>query len=133
MDQGSHFLGHIISEKGISMDLAKIQTILEWLTLKTVIDIQSFFELAGYYRRFIKDFFLIATPMTRLTRKDVKFVWDGKCKQNFQTQERSSIIALVMTLPDGNDDFVIFSDELNLGLGFVLMQHGKLLAYTAML
>ena len=66
-----NFLGHIISKKGISVDPAKIQTVLEWPTPKTVTDIRSFLGLTGYYRKFIKDFSLIVIPMTRLTRKDI--------------------------------------------------------------
>ena len=69
--------------------------------------------------------------MTRLTRKDIKFVWDEKCEQSFQTLKERLTTAPVLTLPDGNDGFVIYSDASKMGLGCVLMQHGKVVAYAS--
>ena len=67
------FLGHVISEQGISVDPSKIETVLQWERPKNVVEIRSFLGLAGYYRRFVKDFSSIAAPMTRLTKKEVRF------------------------------------------------------------
>ena len=77
------FLGHVISHGGISVDPAKIEAVLEWERLRNVTEIRSFLGLAGYYRRFVQDFSRIALPLTKLTRKDVKFVWDHEGKEAF--------------------------------------------------
>ena len=69
--------------------------------------------------------------MTRLTRKDIKFVWDEKCEQSFQTLKERLTTAPVLTLLDGNDGLVIYSDASKMGLGCVLMQHGKVVAYAS--
>ena len=70
------FLGHVVSASGASTDPDKVEAVMIWEKPKSVFDIRSFLGLAGYYRRFIEDFSLLATPMTRLTRKGVKFEWD---------------------------------------------------------
>ena len=67
------FLGHVVSEGGVAVDPAKIDAVTKWERPRSVIEIPSFLGLAGYYRRFVKDFSRLAAPMTRLTRKGVKF------------------------------------------------------------
>ncbi|XP_039165707.1 uncharacterized mitochondrial protein AtMg00860-like [Eucalyptus grandis] len=76
------FLGHMISSKGISVDPTNIEAVINWLRLTTVIEIRSFLGLAGYYRRFMKGFIEIAMPLTRLLKKEEKFVWMDKCERN---------------------------------------------------
>ena len=68
------FLGHVVSKDGIQVDSKKIEAVAEWPRPTTVIEIRSFLGLAGYYRRFVKDFSKIAAPLTRLTQKNIKFV-----------------------------------------------------------
>ena len=70
------FLGHGVSASGVSVDLEKVEAVMSWERPKSIFEIRSFLGLAGYYRRFIEDFSRIAEPMTRLTRKEVKFDWD---------------------------------------------------------
>ena len=77
------FLGHVILASGVSVDLGKVEVVMSWERPKSVFEIRSFLGLAGYYRKFIEDFFWLAVPMTRLTRKEVKFVWDDSCEQAF--------------------------------------------------
>lgn len=125
-----NFLGHNIFKKGIYVDPTKKQTILEWSTPKTVMDIQSSLRLEGYYQRFIKDFSLIAIPMTKLMKKDIKFIWDEKYEESFQTLKKMLTSTSVLTLPDRNDGFVIFSDSSKLRLACALMHHGKVVVYA---
>ncbi|KAA3461835.1 RNA-directed DNA polymerase-like protein [Gossypium australe] len=73
------FLGHIISAEGIQVDPSKISAVVDWKPLKNASKVRSFLGLAGYYRCFVKGFSMIATPMTRLLQKDVKFKWSEKC------------------------------------------------------
>ena len=68
-------MDHIISGQGVSVDPAKVEAVLNWEAPKSIMEIHSFFGLDGYYRRFIKGFSHIAAPLTKLTRKDEKFVW----------------------------------------------------------
>jgi len=97
------FLGHVISEDGISVDPSKIQDVLDWKTPETVPEIRSFLGLAGYYRRFVPDFSKIARPMTELLKKGVKFVWDDKYDQAFQTLRKLLTSAPVLAQPDSLD------------------------------
>ena len=77
------FLLHVVSPSGVSMNSRKVEAVMSWERSKSVFEIRSFLGLAGYYRRFIEDFSRLATPMTRLTRKEVKFVWDDSCERAF--------------------------------------------------
>ena len=66
------FLGHVVSKDGIQVDLKKIEAILEWPRPTTITEVRSFLGLAGYYRRFVKDFSKIAASLTKLTQKNMK-------------------------------------------------------------
>ena len=66
------------------MDPKKIEAVIDWLRPITVIEVRSFLGLAGYYRRFVKDFSRIAVPFTKLTHKNVKFMWTDRCEEHFQ-------------------------------------------------
>ena len=82
------FLGHVVSVLGVSVDPEKVEAVMSWERPKSVFEIRSFLGLARYYRRFIEDFSRIAAPMTRLTRKEVKFKWDDRCEEAFQELKR---------------------------------------------
>ena len=75
-----HFLGHVVSAEGISVDPAKIEAVIDWKALRSVTEVRSFLGLAGYYRRFVEGFSKIATPLTALTRKGKKYKWTHKCE-----------------------------------------------------
>ena len=125
------FLGHVVNHEGIKVDPAKIEAILNWERPKTPTEVRSLMGLAGYYRRFVQDFSKIATPLTKLTRKNEKFEWNDKYEASFQELRQRLVTAPVLALPDDKGDFVIFSDASLKGLGCVLMQHGKVIAYAS--
>ena len=125
------FLGHVVSREGIHVDPSKVEAVKGWLRPTTVTEIRSFLGLAGYYRRFVKDFSKLAAPMTRLTRKDVKFEWSDACEQSFQALKDRLTSAPVLTLPEGSGGFAVYCDASRVGLGCVLMQHGKVVAYAS--
>ncbi|KAK9153378.1 hypothetical protein Sjap_000858 [Stephania japonica] len=125
------FLGHVIGSQGISVDGDKIRAIIDWRTPETVSDIRSFLGLAGYYRRFVQDFSLIAAPMTRLTKKDVKFEWSEDCEAAFLELKRKLTSAPVLALPETGKGFSVYTDASETGLGCVLMQEGHPVAYLS--
>ena len=94
------FLGHVVSASGVSVDLEKVEAVMSWERPKSVFEIRSFLGLAGYYRRFIEDFFRLAAPMTRLTRKEVKFDWDDRCEKAFQELRRMLTSAPILIVSD---------------------------------
>ena len=100
-------------------------------TTTTVTEVRSFLGLAGYYRRFVEGFSRLATPMTKLTKKGVKFEWSAKCEQNFQLLKEKLISAPVLALPESGKEFVVYSDASLQGLGCVLMQEGRVIAYAS--
>jgi hypothetical protein len=91
-----NFLGHTISEEGISVDPSKVQYVMDWKPPKTVHQIRSFLGLVGYYRRFIPDFSRIAKPMTQLLKKGVKFVRSEDCEKAFHTLRQHLTTAPVL-------------------------------------
>ncbi|TYK19165.1 ty3-gypsy retrotransposon protein [Cucumis melo var. makuwa] len=125
------FLDHVVSSEGVSVDPAKIEAVTNWPRPSTVSEIRSFLGLAGYYRRFVEDFSRIASPLTQLTRKGTPFVWSPACESSFQELKQKLVTAPVLTMPDGSGSFVIYSDASKKGLGCVLMQQGKVVAYAS--
>jgi hypothetical protein len=101
------FLGHVISAGGICVDPRKVEAVLKWEKPTNVIEIQSFLGLAGYYRRFIEGFSTIASPLTKLTRKEVRFNWSKECEESFQELKRRFTSAPVLALPYGTEGFIV--------------------------
>ncbi|PRQ42385.1 putative nucleotidyltransferase, Ribonuclease H [Rosa chinensis] len=125
------FLGHVITAGGVSVDPQKVEAVLNWERPTNVTEIRSFLGLAGYYRRFVQNFSRIAAPLTKLTRKGVRFVWSENCEQSFQELKSRLTSAPILSLPDDSGEYVIYSDASRQGLGCVLMQHGNVIAYAS--
>ncbi|GKA16552.1 putative reverse transcriptase domain-containing protein [Tanacetum coccineum] len=125
------FLSHVIDSQGIHVDPAKIESIKDWASPKSPTEIRQFLGLAGYYRRFIEGFSKIAKPMTKLTQKKVKFEWGDKQETTFQLLKQKLCSAPILALPEGSKDFIVYCDALIKGLGAVLMQREKVIAYAS--
>ncbi|KAD5803037.1 hypothetical protein E3N88_14397 [Mikania micrantha] len=125
------FLGHIINEDGIQVDPSKIEAIKEWETPRTPTEIRQFLGLASYYRRFIENFSKIALPLTTLTQKKVTFEWGERQQEAFDTLKQKLCSAPILSLPEGNEDFVVYCYASRMGLGCVLMQRKKVIAYAS--
>ncbi|GKB95810.1 putative reverse transcriptase domain-containing protein [Tanacetum coccineum] len=125
------FLGHVIDSQGIHVDPAKIESIKDWASPKSPTEIRQFLGLAGYYQRFIKGFSKIAKPMTKLTQKKVKFEWGDKQETTFQLIKQKLYSALILALPEGSEDFIVYYDASKKGLGAMLMQREKVIAYAS--
>jgi hypothetical protein len=125
------FLGHVISAGGVSVDPSKVKDVLNWMPQTNTSEIQSFLGLAGYYRRFIKDFYKIVKPMTRLLEKNKDFDWTEECQASFEELKKRLTLAPELILPDITKKFNIYYDASRQGLGCVLMQDGKLVSYAS--
>jgi hypothetical protein len=125
------FLDHTVSGDGISVDPSKVQEVTDWKSPTTVHPIRSFLGLAGYYRRFIPNFSRIAKPMTELLKKGVKFSWDQKCDDAFHTIRYYLTTAPVLAQPDTSKPFDIYCNASGTGLGCVLMQDHRVIAYAS--
>jgi hypothetical protein len=125
------FLGHIIIDGGIAVDLSKVRDVLNWSPPKNVPKIRSFLGLAGYYRRFIEVFSKIVKPLTTLLEKGKEFKWDEKCQASFEELKKRLTTAPVLIMPDIHKGFDVHCDASRQGLGCVLMQEGKVVAYAS--
>ncbi|GJZ29555.1 putative reverse transcriptase domain-containing protein [Tanacetum coccineum] len=125
------FLGHVIDSQGIHVDLAKIESIKYWASPKTPTEIHQFLGLAGYYQRFIEGFSKVAKPMTKLTQKKVAFEWGDKQEAAFQTLKDKLCSAPILALPQRAENFIVYCDASHKGLGVVLMQNEKVIAYAS--
>ncbi|GJS21051.1 putative reverse transcriptase domain-containing protein [Tanacetum coccineum] len=112
-------------------DANKIEAVKNWKAPRTPTEVRSFLGLAGYYRRFIENFSKIAKSLTILTQKSKTFDWGEEQELAFQTLKDKLCNAPVLALPDGPEDFVVYYDVSRIGLGCVLMQRGKVIAYTS--
>ena len=112
------------------MDPQKIEAVVNRKPQKNVSEVRSFLGLAGYYRKFVEGFSKIAAPLTKLTRKDVKYDLVDACQQSFKLKGRLTL-APVLALPNERDGFVVYSDASRQGLGCVLMQNDRVIAYAS--
>ncbi|KAJ8754270.1 hypothetical protein K2173_002170 [Erythroxylum novogranatense] len=124
------FLGYVVSSEGIRVDPSKIEAIVNWKPPRNVTEVRSFLGLAGYYRRFVKGFSVIAFPLTKLLRKGVKYEWSDRCQSSFdQLKNMPSSSQIVQ--PTAGKEYVMYTDASGTGLGCVLMQEGKVVAYAS--
>jgi hypothetical protein len=125
------YLGYVISDQGVSTDPIKISVVVQWPTPSSAKELRSFLGLAGYYRKFVKNFGVISKPLTELLKKNVVFVWTSVHDKSFSALKKSLISAPVLALPDFSKPFYIETDASGTGIGAVLMQGGHLLAYIS--
>ncbi|WVZ51991.1 hypothetical protein U9M48_003087 [Paspalum notatum var. saurae] len=125
------FLGHVVSKGGIAVDPSKVSTVTNWKVPEIPKEVRGFLDLAGYYRRFIENFSRIAKPITSLLEKDAKFRWTNAQQATFDELKKRLTTAPVLTLPDQQKKFIVYCDASRDGLGCVLMQEGKVIAYAS--
>jgi hypothetical protein len=114
------------------MDNHKVKAILDWEPPKSVSALRSFLGLASYYRKFIKNFAKIATPLTNFLKKFARtYEWDGACDEAFETLKGILVEASVLKLLDFDKDFEIHSDASDFAIGRVLVQDGRLVAFES--
>ena len=113
------FLGHVVSASGVIVDLEKVKAVMSYERPKSVFEIRSFLGFVGYYK-----------IMTKLTRKEVKFAWNDLCEKAFQELKMRLTSAPVMIVPKREQRYTVYCDASKDGLGFILMQSGRVVAYS---
>ena len=116
------FLGHVVGQHGISMEKDKVKAVIEWPIPTTVPAIRSFLGLAGYYRRFVKDFSRIASPLTDLLQTDVKFHWGSAQQTSFQQLKQSISTAPVLIIANDSLPYTVTTDASGFAIGATLSQ-----------
>ena len=118
-----------MSALGVSVDTKKVEAVMSWERPKSVFEIRSFLGLAGYYKRFIEDLSQLAAPMTRLTRNEVKFEWNDLCERALQQLKMRLTSAPILIVLERGQRYTMYCDASKDGLGCVLMQFGRVVAY----
>jgi hypothetical protein len=121
----------MVSSEGISMDLSKVQEVLDWKLPRTVHQVQSFLGMAGYYRRFILNFSKIAKPITDLLKKGENFVWNAECDEAFRSLKKLLTTSPVLAQLDVTKFFDVYHDTSGTGLGYVLIKECRVIAYSS--
>ena len=118
----AQFLGHVVSVEGISPDPSKTNQVREWPIPTSVKETQQFVGFASYYRRFIKNFSSIASPLHKLIEKKVNFQWTSQCQDSFDCLKNHLVSAPILALPDWSQRFLLDTNANNTGIGGVLSQ-----------
>jgi hypothetical protein len=121
----------VLSAKGVAIDPGKVKDILNWKPPTSVHEVQSFLGMVGYYHRFIPDFSKVAQPIIELLKNQTKFVWYPKSEKAFRILKKLLTTALVLAQPDIERPFDVYCDASGIGLGCVLTQESKVIAYAS--
>jgi hypothetical protein len=125
------YLGHIVSEVGVATNPAKVKAITDWSAPTTVQALRGFLGLAGYYRKFVRNFTIMAQPLNDLLKKESIFIWTLIHDSAFRALKQALSSAPVLTLPDFSVPFHVGTDASGSGVGPVLQQNGHPLAFIS--
>jgi hypothetical protein len=123
------FLGHVINQHGIAVDPKNVAAVVKWKRPSSVSEIRSFLGLARYYRCSIPKFSSITKPLTRLLEKGVLFIWSNDCEVSYQALKNKLVNAPILALLESGKRFTVYTDASRIGLGCVLMQEDRVIAY----
>jgi hypothetical protein len=113
------------------VDLVKVEAIMEWPAPSNIQEICNFVALVGYYRQFVKGFLKIANPITKLQKKNKKFLWNKKCAEEIQRIKELLTTTLILKFPNMDKEFLVCTDASKEGLGGLLMQDSRVISYIS--
>lgn len=116
------YLGYVVDANGLHVDVEKVEAIIKIQRPKTPTEIRRFLGMTGWYRKFVPNFSTLVAPLTKLTHKNVPYVWTEDCEKSFNHIKNSLISAPILTCPDFTKPFVLQTDASAYGLGAVLTQ-----------
>ena len=117
------YLGHIVSHEGVKVNLNKIKAMREWPFPKNFKKLKGSLELTSYYRKFVKNYGQITTPLTILLKKE-SFSWIEEATKSFEKLKEAMCMNPVLATPDFTKRFIVECDALGHGIGAILMQEG---------
>lgn len=119
--QQIEYLGHIVSRDGVQVDQSKVKAILEWPKPITITELRGFLGLIGYYRKFVRNYGILAQPLTNLLKQG-NFFWTAEADASFLALKKALTTTPTLTIPNFNEPFIITTDASNTGIGAVLSQ-----------
>ena len=125
------FLDHVISTERVMIDPHKVEAIMNWEAPINQTEVRSFYGLAEYYRRFIRNFSMIVSPMTHLLKKNVEFMWSVECQRSMKELKKRLTTTSVLMLPNDSSNFVVYSDASQKGIGCALIQNKRVVSYIS--